>query len=394
MREASDKILHFLEVHAAEQVEFLREACEQNSHTWNKAGVDRVGEIMCERLNPILPGHRVIPHQETGNHHIWRMSPPESKAIYLVGHMDTVFPTDHPFQKCRVEGDVMVGPGCGDMKGGLSVIVYALRALQEADVLDKLKLAVIFNADEEIGSIYSRPMFLEERERAEICLVAECAGKQGQVVVSRNGKMGAKVEAFGQDRHVGFGTHEKSSAILELAHKVIALESLNASLPGVSLNAGKIEGGLGATTVAARATCWLDIRWEQEEHKEALLREIRRAISTPVQDGCRLELEVLNSRPAMPLREASQRLFDLAQRAGSRIGQELKPEHRRGTSDANFFGSAGVPTLDGFGPISDRDHTPDEYIEVHTLKERAALLAHVLLEYGVESGMLSSKEMP
>lgn len=393
MQETSARILRFLEAHATEQVEFVREVCDHNSHTWNKAGVNCIGEMMAARLNSVMPQHQVIRQQEVGDHHIWRTSPPDSKAIYLLGHMDTVFPTDHPFQKCRVDGDVMVGPGCGDMKGGLAVIVYALRALHEAGVLDRLKLVTIFNADEEVGSVYSRPLFLEERERAQICLVAECAGKDGEIVISRNGKMGAKVECFGQDRHVAFASLDKASAVLELAHRVIALEKLNAMLPGVTLNAGKVEGGLGATTVAARATCWLDIRWKEEEHKEALLQQVRTQLAAPAQPGCRSELEILNSRPAMPLRSSTENLIELARQAAERIGQELKTEHRRGTSDANWFGSMGIPTLDGFGPISEYDHTPNEYIKISSLRERSALLAHVILEYGIASGALCREKL-
>ncbi len=382
MSDTAQRVLRFLDARAAEQIEFVRALCEQNSHTPNKAGTDRVAAMVLQRLEGILPHREATAQVETGDHHVLRNAPGAPKAIYLVGHLDTVFPIDHPFQKCRIDGDVMVGPGCGDMKGGVAVIVYALLALKEANALGRLPLTVMLNGDEEMGSVYSRPLFLAETGRAEICLVAECAGKAGEIVVSRNGKMGARVECFGQDRHVGFGTHEKSSAVLEMAHKVIALEALNASLPGVSLNAGKVEGGLGATTVAARAACWLDIRWEQEAHREGLLAAIDRLLETPVQPGCRSELHILNSRPAMPLRAATEHLFAVLRRVGEELGQEIRPEHRRGTSDVNFFGAAGVPALDGFGPISEHDHTPHEYIRLSSLRQRSALLAMLLVEYG------------
>ncbi len=385
----SRAILGFLDNRAAEQIDFVREICAINSYSRNKPGVDRVAEVICGRMAKIMPHHQMAPQQEVGNHHIWRTSSTGSKSIYLVGHMDTVFPPDHPFQSCRVEGDVMTGPGCGDMKGGLSVIVYALDALREAGILGKLRITVIFNSDEELGSFTSRRTFLEERQKAEACLVVESAGLQRQVVISRNGKMGARIVATGEERHVGTGTHEKASAILELAHKIIALEELNGFLPGVSVNAGKVEGGLSSTTVPARAECSLDIRWEREEHREALVGEIRARMERIAQPGCRVEFEELNSRPSMPANAGSQDLLRLAQRAARRIGQKFESEHRRGTSDSNFFGSAGVPTLDGFGPVADHHHTANEYIEIPTLRERAALLAHVLLEHGIASRQLS-----
>ncbi len=80
----------------------------------------------------------------------------------------------------------------------------------------------------------------------------------------------------------------------------------------------------------------------------------------------------------------------MVKRAARRLGQDFEAEHRRGTSDSNFFGSAGVPTVDGFGPVADHHHTANEYIEIPTLRERTALLAHVLLEHGIASGQLSA----
>jgi glutamate carboxypeptidase len=280
------------------------------------------------------------------------------------------------------------GPGTGDMKGGLVVMVYALKALKEVGMLHKLNLSLILNSDEEIGSISSYFIFLEERKKATACLVAECAGPNGEIVISRNGKLGARIECFGKDRHVSNGTHEKSSAILELAHKIISIESLNAYVPGVSINVGRIEGGLGPSTIAAQAHCLLDVRWEKEEHREILLNKIQSELSWSSQPGCHSVFKILNSRPVMPLNEANENLFRMVIQTAHQLGQEIKSEHRRGTSDANFFGSAGVPTLDGLGPISKNDHTADEFIKISSLKERSTLLALFILEYSRKTGMI------
>lgn len=371
----------FLESHAQEQLQFVIELCNQNSYTFNKKGVNRIAEMVLDRLGGILPCHQVVKQREVGDHHLLKTGP-SSKAIYLVGHMDTVFPPGYPFQRCRLQGDLLKGPATGDMKGGLAVFVYVLKALKEVDLVDKLNLTLILNSDEEIGSVFSRSIFLEERKKALVCLAGECAGINGEIVISRNGKMGAQIDCFGQDRHVGFGTHEKASAILELSYKIIALESLNASLPGVSLNVGKVEGGLGPSTVAGHASCILDIRWEKEEHNKILLNKIRTEISRSCQPGCRTEFKILNSRHSMPPNEQNEKLFLMIQKVGQDLGQKIIPEHRRGTSDANFFGASGVPTLDGLGPICDKDHTQEEYIRISSLKERSSLLALFLARYG------------
>ncbi len=383
-----DEILSFVEAHASEQIQFVIDLCNQNSYTHNKRGVDRTADMIIGRLEGALPLHTIMKEDEIGDFHILRNSSAE-KAVYLVGHMDTVFSPDHPFQKCRLEGDTLIGPGTGDMKGGLAVLVYALKALKEVHLLDKLRVSLLLNSDEEIGSAYSHSLFLEERSHALACLVAECAGLMGELVVSRNGKMGARIDCFGQDRHVAYVDQNKSSAILELAHKIISLEALNGFLPGVSLNAGRIEGGLGPSTVPAHAQCLLDVRWIQEEHREILLKKIQTELSLSTQSGCRTEMEILNSRPAMPLHKNTEEIFNLIHQVGRSLGWNIPAEHRRGTSDANFFGSIGVPTLDGLGPVCHKDHTPDESIRVSTLKERTILLALFLAEYGRKMGMIS-----
>jgi len=382
-----DAILSFVEAHADEQVRFVIDLCNQNSYTYHKKGVDRVAGMIISRLEEALPHHSVTKMDAIGDFHILQNSP-GGKNIYLIGHLDTVFPPGHPFQKCRLEGDILHGPGTCDMKGGLAVILYTLKALEEVGLLANLKVTLVLNSDEETGSPYSRALFLEERSQAIACLAAECAGPNNEVVVSRNGKMGGRIDCFGQGLHVSSVDQGKSSAILELANKIIQLESMNGILPGVTLNAGKIEGGLGPSTVPSQARCFFDLRWVEEEHRETLLQRIREEISHSFQPGCRTEMEILNWRPAMPLHPGTDEIYRMLLEAARSIGQDLPSEHRRGTSDANFFGSAGIPTLDGLGPVGSKDHTPEEFIKVSTLKERTTLLAVFLAEFGKKNGMI------
>jgi glutamate carboxypeptidase len=384
-------IEEFIKAHFDEQLKFIVDLCNQNSYTYNKYGTDRVAGMIAERLEGLLPHHEVHPQAEVGDHHLWKTAG-EEKAIYLLGHMDTVFPAGHPFQRCRFEDDLLRGPGAGDMKGGLAVLVYALLALNHLGFLNQLNLVLILNGDEEIGSATSRLIYESERQKALACLVAECGGTGGEFVVSRNGKMGIRIDCYGQDRHVGSGTREKASAILELAHRIIGLESLNEALPGVSANAGKIEGGLGPTTVAAHAACLADIRWESQSHHGALLRMLEKATATPIQSGCRTSYEVLNCRPAMPAGKSSLELYEMLQHTGRGMGIAVSKSHRRGSSDANFFGAVGVPTLDGFGPICENDHTENEWIRVSSILPRTVLLASFLIDLGRRFGMIHNRD--
>jgi glutamate carboxypeptidase len=392
MNRSKDRVITLAEDFAAEQLDFLIDISNQNSYSYNKEGVDRTAEKIIAALynNKIVTGLERRSNEQLGDHLIFKTTAAGSRerSVYLVGHMDTVFPPDHPFQHCRREGSRLTGPGTGDMKGGLAVFIYALKILKKLDLLDKFPLVMILNSDEEIGSISSQPVFLEEREKAALCLVSECAGLHNQIVVSRAGKMAALVTCTGRGSHVSRSTPEKASALVEMAHKIIALESLNGCLPGVTLNAGKIvESGLGQSTVPEKASFLIDVRWKQEIHRAEMMEKIEAILSVPSVPGCRSKFEIANSRPAMPENEKNNDVIDLIRRVGKDLGQEIPTEHRRGTSDANFFGAAGVPTLDGLGPISDGDHTPGEYIEISSLKERTALVALFLSEYGRRTGL-------
>jgi glutamate carboxypeptidase len=372
------EILDLIDKGAEDQVDFLIGLCSQNSYTFHKKGTDRIAALILDKLEGIFPLSRKVEQKETGDHHILKRRE-KGKAIYLLGHMDTVFPPDHPFQSCRREEDWLIGPGTADMKGGLAVMVYALRALARAGALEDLNITMILGADEENGSPSSQKIYEQEVKSASVCLVGECAGENGEIAVSRFGKAGGRLVCTGRDQHVAMAARDKASAISEIAHKVIAFESLNGLFPGVLVNVGRIEGGLGPSTVPAQASFLFDLRWEKEEHSGPLFDRINELISHNENPLCKSSVTLVNRRPAMPFSHKTKELFSRLKKTAEELGQELSFENRRGTSDANYFGAAGVPTLDGFGPIGIRDHTPDERILVSSLKERTTLLAFFLL---------------
>jgi glutamate carboxypeptidase len=379
-----DRIRRYVEVHAAQQLEFTIDLCSQNSYTYNPEGTNHVAGMLIERLEGILPHGETFRQHDVGDHHVLRTRP-ESRGTYIVGHMDTVFPPDHRFQTCRVEGQWLTGPGTGDMKGGLAVVAYALGALREAGLLDRLDVALILTGDEEIGAVTSRVIYEEERVHAAACLVAECAGPAGEVVISRNGKAGIMLTCSGEDMHVGRVSGAKRSAVLEMAHKVLALEALNGCLPGTTLNVGRTEGGIGPCTVPGEARSLVDVRWLEDTQYEAVLGRIKDIASKPSCPGCSCRAEVLNHRPAMPASEGSKALYSTLEGAARAVGIPVASEHRCGTSDANFFGSAGIPTLDGLGPVCHDDHTARERISIPSLASRTILLAVLIGELGARN---------
>ena len=379
LQNSSTRIIDLIERWEKEQIDFVIALCDQNSYTFNTKGNDCISAMILEKLKGIFPIHHIAEQDRVGNHHILRTCD-EGTAVYLLGHTDTVFPPDHPFQTCIQDGQWLRGPGSADMKGGLAVMVYALKALKEAGCFERLDIAMILGGDEENGSPTSRKIYEEERDKAAVCLVGECAGENGEIVISRNGKAGGRLECRGLEQHVSTAGSEKMSAILELAHKVIAFESLNETFPGIRVNVGRIEGGLGPSTIPGNASFLFDLRWQDEKHYSALWEQVQKIVSQQERPHCSIHMEILNHRPAMPLNKKTEQLLSRLRRVAGAIGEDISTEHRRGTSDGNFFGSVGIPTLDGFGPFGVDDHTSNERIWIPSLKTRTILLALFLLD--------------
>ncbi|UCC48288.1 MAG: M20/M25/M40 family metallo-hydrolase [Gemmatimonadota bacterium] len=380
----------FIDEHADEQLQYLIALSQQNSYSWNKAGTDQVAAMVLERIGTAFRFHRVVEQAKVGDLHLLSNVPPGEKSIVVLAHMDTVFPPEHPFRECWVDGDELHGPGTGDMKAGIATLVYAILALQDACVLDEVPLTVVLVGDEEVGAVTSRPIHEEETGRALACLGVEGAGANREVVVSRYGKMGGRLECTGKDQHVGTLNQDKASAVLELAHKTIRIEGLNGNLPDTRLNVGKVEGGLGPATVPAFASALVDIRWKDQAHRDVLVEMVEQVVSQTDIPACSSKFLLLSERPAWPLTQGTRLLADLVKAAGAELGQQIGEQHRAACSDSNFYGAAGVPTVDGLGPYCEGYHTAEELVKISTIKDRTGLLANSLLKVADGISRISS----
>ncbi|MGM0425123.1 MAG: M20/M25/M40 family metallo-hydrolase, partial [Thermodesulfobacteriota bacterium] len=261
-----------------------------------------------------------------------------------------------------------------DMKGGLVCGIFALLALEQLGLLQKIPVAMLCNSDEEIGSPASWELISQEAERSFAGFVLECGGLEGDIVTGRKGRSGYLLQVRGQAGHAAQAADQhKPSAILELAHKIIALEGLNQP-PALTLNVGKIQGGIGPNTVAKQAEALIDVRYLQEEDGLSLKTELDKIVNKPHIPGTSSSLTYQTGRPPMPQSKINQELFELVRSRAEILGQKVRAELRNGVSDANILASRGVPVLDGLGPMGDMDHSEDEYMLKSSLVPRSCLL--------------------
>lgn len=291
-------------------------------------------------------------------------------GILILGHLDTVHPVgtlkDNP---CRIEGDRLYGPGSYDMKGGMYLALAALsRLARPGDT--HLPVDFLMVPDEEIGSHASRAWTEKLAANAKYALVCEPARPHtGKCVTARKGTGLLRLDVKGRPAHAGMQHEKGRSAIREMAHQVLALETMTDYERGITVSVGTISGGTATNTVPARCRCMVDFRVPDMAAAEDVLRRMRNLCA--VDPDVELEIDVELNRPPMVRTEAAAALLALAQRHAREAGFELdEAPMTGGGSDANFTSALGVPTLDGLGADGDGAHTLNEYIVISTLQTR------------------------
>ena len=358
----------------------LEELVLIQSYSYNKAGVDRVSSriasemkqmgFSCEWSKSPTYGDTLIARSPAWNK--------DKKQILITGHMDTVFPEDSGFDWYKEDDTMCFGPGVADMKGGLVVGIFALKALHHLGRLNQMPVTFIFNSDEEIGSPSSRELIRKEADRSSLAFVLEAGGLNNEIVTGRKGNFSVNMTITGKAGHAAFAGPAKASAILELAHKTLAIEGMNQPEKAISANVGTVHGGIGSNTVPDMAQAALDFRFLTQEDAQIIKARFTRIIETMTVPGTASEMTIKSSRPAMPQSEANIRLFGQIQSIAQDLGFSISQELRQGVSDANIIAGSNIPVVDGLGPIGAKDHSKDEYIDKASLWERTLLFAHVL----------------
>ncbi len=372
-----EKAVSWLSAQRPAMEAMLRRLVDQNSFTRNPAGVNAVASMVEGELRSSGVAVDRIPGGAFGDH-LSFAGPAPGPFTFLIGHCDTVFPPG-TFEGYRVEGERALGPGVLDMKGGLVVGIFALRALREAGLLDRVAVRGIFVADEEVGSPASQPVTVAKVRGAVAALGLE-SGRGGDLIVTRRkGIASLDARAHGVAAHAG-GDHEKGkNAVWALSRFVDRVQGLTDYSRGVTVSVGRFEGGTTRNTVPAGARCEVDVRFLVPADGDEVLARIAAAAREAAVEGTRIELTRPGNRPALVRTEASAALAaeygERQREAGLGAGEAPLSG---GGSDASVTGAAGVPSIDGLGPRGAGFHTHDEYIELGSLVPKAEALVRFL----------------
>jgi glutamate carboxypeptidase len=358
-----------------------------NSYTENAEGGRKVGTLLRDlfRIEGVEASSQKS--ERYADHLVFRTRAKDSNrgAIALVGHLDTVFPPG-TFEGFRRDGDLARGPGVLDMKGGLAVVAFALKALAATGAWETLPpLRIVIVSDEEIGSPEGQGIIGAAISGSSAALVFEAGRKNDLIITRRKGTGGMNATAHGKAAHAGANHKDGANALWALARFVDRVQSLTDYDRGVTTNVGKVVGGQGKNTVPDRAEAQIDLRFCTRADGDALARDVRRAAeeASASVPGTRIELTGGVARQPLERTDASAALMAeyAACAKASGLGDGEAPLIGGG-SDASTSSSLGIASIDGLGPRGSGFHTKDELIEVATLVPKAQALARFIAGRG------------
>ncbi len=379
------QISAYINTRTQDLLDLLEELVLIQSYSRNKAGVDRVGTRIAREMSQMGFSCEFTREAELGNTLVAR-SPGIVKTgsaqnqILITGHMDTVFPEDTGFNWYKQDKTNCYGPGVADMKGGLVVGIFALKALIHEGLLENKPLTFIFNSDEEIGSPTSRELIAREARNSRLAYVLEAGGMTNDIVTGRKGNLSVNLTVTGKAGHAAFAGRDKASAILEMAHKTLAIEAMNQPEKGISANVGTVNGGIGSNTVPDRVSAGIDFRFLAQEDAVLVNQGLKQIVDHHTVPHTRSKMIITSGRPPMPQTRANLDVFEKINDLARELGTPVRSELRQGVSDANIIAEQGTPVIDGLGPMGEKDHSEDEYIQKSSLWERAVLFGNILAE--------------
>jgi glutamate carboxypeptidase len=372
-----------------------------NSGTRNMAGIS----VMAGKLTDafaVLPGKigLVDPTPVTsvgidgtvselthGKHFHLTVRPDAPVQMLFTGHMDTVYPVDHPFQALTfLDDNTLNGPGVADMKGGIATMLAALQAVEASPLAARIGYEVVINSDEETGSASSAALLSQAARSKVAALTYEPALPDGTLAGARGGTGNFSIVVHGKSAHAGRNPDDGRNAIVAAADITLRLSKFRG--PGLAVNPARIEGGGPNNVVPELAILRVNFRPASQEEiarAQAAVETVVAAVAA--EHDVNIHVHGGFNRPPKPIDPGAAKLFELVKAAGADLGLAISWRATGGVCDGNNIAACGVPVVDTMGPRGGLIHSPDEFLIVDSLAERAALSALTVLRIA-EKGSL------
>jgi glutamate carboxypeptidase len=366
-----------------------------NSGSRNLDGLNRIAGVLAdafaalpgeiamvdpERVDSIDAAGQAVPLEHGRNLHL-TVRPDAPVQLLFTGHMDTVFPVDHAFQALGwlEPGKVLNGPGVADMKGGIAVMLAALKAVEASSAAMRVGYEVVINSDEEVGSLGSATLLMQAAQGKRAALTYEpSALPDGTLAGARPGSGNFSFTVRGRSAHAGRNPEDGRNALLAAADLALRLDAMRTD--GLSVNPARIEGGSPNNVVPDLAVLRVNMRPRTPELESGATRQIQDAVAAVIasREG---DIHVHGgfARPPKPMTPDMEKLFGLVKQASADLGQDIRWQATGGVCDGNNIAACGVPVVDTMGVRGGKIHSMEEFLILDSLAERAALSALTIL---------------
>jgi glutamate carboxypeptidase len=382
---------------AAEQakpalIDTLRDMVLIESGSSDVDGVKKMADFTEARLKAL--GATTERHKVTrgpgGDIVIGRFEGRGTRKLMLIAHMDTVY--EHGIlatEPYKVDGNRIYGPGIADDKGGIAVVLHALRILNDLSWRDYAKLTVLFNPDEEIGSIGSGELISELADQHEVVLsceptVAKPVAPNESLLLGASGTATGTMEVTGRASHAGAAPDLGRNALIELAHQLLQTRDVAKSIPGTQLNWTTAKAGTVRNQIPDKAAASADIRLTIPDGVQKLKAALDEMVKNKLVPETETIVKIEPGRPPFVASAGGRALAQQGQAIYAEIGRRLDiAEMTGGATDAGYANRGGKAiVVESFGLAGYGYHARDEYIDTDSIVPRLYLMTRILTELG------------
>lgn len=379
-----NEIHHYIDARKEEMIHFWKTLVNMQGSSREKEKVNRVMDFLKESFEAEGLACRLIDSQGNANVLVAVDGPDRpGKPVILGGHADTVFPDgSYPENPFRIENGIAYGPGVIDMKGGITIILYAIKALHHLGYSER-PIKVILVGDEEIGHAgsVSSQILVEEAKGGLCAFNMEIGRPDNCLTTGRKGGVDCHVTVHGVGGHVGNDFLKGRNAIAEMAYKIPLLQNLTQYEEGIVVSVDVIHGGTVSNAIPDLCKAELDIRYNKVSDMDEICQKVKEVCSRTFIEGTMTETEFISPMPAFEDTKENHQLLDYVNAVITKNG--FKPFGSvfvGGNSDASFLAIAGLPVVCSFGVVGTGAHTMEECAVVDSLFERTEMVTAAIME--------------
>jgi len=385
MKEKVQNVFNKIDELSDKYLNILIEACNIESKSEDKEGVDKVGEYFASIAKEQGYVIKKKEFEKAGNVYSFTLNPDgKKKQISLSGHMDTVHVKGaFGYPPTRVEGDYVYGPGVNDCKGNIVVELLVMEALKECGYKER-PVKLILQSDEEVNSGLSNhgtlDFMVEEAKGSAAFLNAENISTDRNLTIGRKGIINHKITIKGKRIHAGACT-KGANPLKQAAHMIIEFEKDN-DLNGITFNCGVLNGGTASNIVPDECVMFVEYRFKTMEQKKIADEKFKRIVETVYVEGTSCEIEQLSNRLPLEPDEKNKKLVETINEICKSVGIEpFGMVESAGGADSAYPSLAGIPTVDSIGIEGDSCHTINERARISSIAEMAKVAAAIIINF-------------